>query len=83
MNKKNLELINEYVNSLSVVKGGNMLITEHGTYFRPKDPSKGGMKYEDCEYVHVLVNGARDFLYFLERGNYDIKRQKKVETKTP
>lgn len=79
MNKKNLELINEYVNSLSVVKGGNMFITEHGTYFKSKDPSKGGMKYEDCEYVHTLVNGASGFLYFLERSCYEIRRKKKLD----
>lgn len=79
MNEKNLELINEYVNSLSVVKGGNMLITEYGTHFVPFNPSEGGMKYEDCEYVHTCVNGARDFLYFLERNGYDIKRKKKVD----
>jgi len=78
MTEKNLKLINDFANSTSVAKGGNILITEHGTHFTPLDSKKGGMKYEDCNLLHDLIRGAEQFIYYLERNSYDIKKQKKV-----
>lgn len=82
MNKKNLELLNDFANSTSIAKGGNILITENGTHFTPLDSNKTSMKYEDCNLLYDLIKGAKHFLYFLERNNYEIKRKKRMDKKT-
>ena len=78
--EKRLQLINEFIASLSVVEGGNIKVTktDHSTHYEPKEVPNG-MKFEDCEYLTRTLDGAEQFLWFLARNNYDIVKSKKFK----
>jgi hypothetical protein len=71
-----LKILNEFVNDLSVVKGGNIkvTITEYSTHYEPINGDNIGMRNEDCDFLNETLKGAEAFLYYLERKNYIIKK---------
>lgn len=76
--KDRLKIINEYIESLSIVKGGNIKVTktDHATHYTPSEVPIG-MKFEDCEYLTELIHGAEQFVWFLARNNYKLVKTKK------
>lgn len=75
--KERLKLLNEYIGSLSIVKGGNIKVTktDHSTHYEPREVPNG-MKFEDCEELTQLIHGAEQFIWFLARSNYKIVKKK-------
>ena len=88
--KKYLELLNEFANDLSTVRGGgiDVVITDHSVEMKPR-PQDGRyyatpdqtVRYEDGNYVADIIKGAQSLLYYLERNGYvigkKVKRRKK------
>ena len=78
MNEKNLKLLNEFANGLSLATNIKVDITEHSRHLAPRT-KKSFAKYEEANMLMDLVRGAEHFLWYLERGKYEIRRKKKVD----
>jgi len=71
------KLIEAFANSTSVAIGGNVLVTYHkyGAGMKPRPPATG-IKFEDTEYLSRIIHGAEQFLWYLRREGYVIKKGK-------
>ena len=74
--ERRLELLNNFANDLSIVKGANMevFINPHTTHYQAKEAGMT-MRAEDCELVSQTINGAKQFLWYLERNGYEITKK--------
>lgn len=77
MNERNLKLLNDFANSHSLATHIKVEISDHVKSFKPRT-EKSYAKYEEANMLANIICGAENFLYFLERGNYEIRRKKKV-----
>ncbi len=76
MNEKNLKLLNDFANNNTLAVHIKVDITEHQKSFKPRKGQRA--YYEECNLLADMIRGAEQFLYYLERNGYDIKRKKKV-----
>ncbi len=60
-----LKLLNDFANQLTLAKDIEVTCGEYSKSFKPRDGMKA--KYEDAIALSSIVNGAEQFLYYLER----------------
>ncbi len=60
-----LKLLNDFANQLTLAKDIEVQCSEYSKSFKPRDGMRA--KYEDSIALSSIVNGAEQFLYYLER----------------
>ena len=75
MNKKNLELLNDFVNDHVLATHIKVELRENHTSFKQRN-SDSKSYYEDCNLLADMLRGAESFCYYLERNGYKIIRSK-------
>jgi len=73
--KQRCQMLEDFANQHSIAKGGGIHVsyTEFSTRFKPT-PEHDGFNYEDSEYLRQILMGASQFIYYLEREGYEIKK---------
>ena len=75
--KERCRMLETFANQHSIAKGGGIHVTytEFSTGFNPT-PEHDGFHFEDSEYLRQILMGASQFLYYLERKGFEIKKRK-------
>ena len=68
------EVLNDFANTHTLAKHVNINIDEGHTSLTAKNETVGP-KYEDCNLLVEIMRGAENFVYYLRRNGYVLKRK--------